>query len=378
MIRPLRWYGLLCALLAFSACTNFDREDRLEDLRVLAVRTEPAELFVSPLYLLPTGARPPLPSADVRMEVFAYDPRGGNVVVTSRLCTREEGRCIAEIPEDDRSSLAGIHTPSRIEQEVDNLDTDPTGRIRGLDYPFEFTENDIASFMPFGIFSEYVYLAMDVDNPNQDIVARESAFKRFPVSLNLWDPSTPPELRASLVEQLQRSFGVALCDERVPDDEYQEGPTTCVEPREANENPSLLGFRILEADERPADGVLTTDEASPDVGVRSLLRVSRGATLRVEPIFAPGVRERYQIIGYTIEDSALFIENRLEDTVASWYSTAGNVSTGQSTLQFDGNLAISWALPQTGIAAGQRDSLIVVIRDQRGGAAVGQITVEYR
>ena len=43
-----------------GGCAYFDREDRVEDTRILAIKTEPAEVKFSPLYsLLPPDQRPP-------------------------------------------------------------------------------------------------------------------------------------------------------------------------------------------------------------------------------------------------------------------------------------------------------------------------------
>src|SRR4051812_10926627 len=53
-----------------GGCTNFPREDRVEDTRVLAIKTEPAEILYSPLFLTPASQRPPgfpLPSVDVNV-----------------------------------------------------------------------------------------------------------------------------------------------------------------------------------------------------------------------------------------------------------------------------------------------------------------------
>lgn len=370
---------LSCALI--GACADFDREDRIEDLRVLAVRTEPAEILYSPIYaVLPSEQRPPLPTTDVQVEVFAFEPRGGPVEAGVWRCPPGTGICElrdaeGKLPADVPDELGEV-----FEAEVDELERDPSGLVRGLELTYRFTPDIVDAYVPKtpdgqpvpSFFPEYAYFIVDIDSPSHDEIRHETAFKRLPVGLDLFDPGLPAEFR----DALGAAFGIELCDERVPDEEYVEGRTSCVEPRGANQNPSLLGFDLLAPDEEPEEGARTAETSQ--LGTESLLSVPRGGSVSVVPVFRPGARERYQVLGFEIESSELFIENRLEDLACSWYTTRGDVSAGLTSLPLDPSLGVTWFLPSAGVEPGERDVLVMVVRDQRGGTAVGRITVEYR
>ncbi|HEY4221892.1 MAG TPA: hypothetical protein VGO62_11120, partial [Myxococcota bacterium] len=66
-----------------GACTNFDRQDQLKDLRVLGAQLSPPEIEYP--VTLSTGA-PPFSPVHVDVDVFAFDPRGGTVHTAVTLC----------------------------------------------------------------------------------------------------------------------------------------------------------------------------------------------------------------------------------------------------------------------------------------------------
>lgn len=381
---------LLVACALFGACTNFDREDRIEDLRVLAVRTEPAEILYNPLYAFTRpDERPPgleLPGVDMQVEVFAVEPRGGLVRSEVRLCPDGNFACVdfdpshlfADLGGEPRIDLEEAYLPRAAETDVD-LERDPAGQLPGLRFDWRFTEAVIDSIVPRtaggdpipSFFPELPRFAIDLESKAHAEVTRETAFKRVPVGVDLWDPSLPPEFR----DTLSVALGIQLCDERVPDEEYVEGRTDCVEPRGPNQNPALIGFDVLAPDEEPEDGVRTAETS--DLGLSSVLSVPRGGVVSLMPVFAPGTLERYQVLSFDIEASTLTIENRREDLALSWYTTRGD-AFGETSLQFGGHFGVDWSLPFSGIEPGERDVLVLVARDQRGGTAVARVTVEYR
>lgn len=379
------------------ACSNFDREDRIEDLRILAVRAEPPEILYSPLYALTTpDSRPPglpLEGVEMELEVYAFEPRGGLVRTSVNLCPADERACIdfdvdkilANLEENARKEVAAVYRPTQLENEPISQAIDPAGRIPALKWRFDFSPAVIDSLVPKGadgrptlsFFPSFPRIAVDIESPEHAEVARETAYKRISTAVDLWDPSLPADFRAGIANGL----GIQLCDERVPDEEFVEGPATCLEPRMANRNPTLLGFYLSSEDEQPEEGmrfVPLSEQSALDIGPRSQIRVARGSSIRLEPVFAEGDAERYQAFRFNIENSKLEIENRREDFVGNWYSTGGSLSLGLTTIVFYNDLSVVWTLPATGVEAGDEDTLVAVFLDQRGGTAVGEVRVTYR
>jgi hypothetical protein len=391
------------AMLQGTACTNFDREDRIEDMRVLAMKAEPAEVLFSPLFLTPASQRPPgfpLPTVDVRMEAFAFDPRGGRTEVTTQLCPEGAGdsTCrlydveadLAAEPAENRDELRALLTPVKTQDEV-TADELPLGRVSPAVRTFTFSPAVIDFFIPDdadgnpvpSIFPELprvVYEAKNLDvvdeDPNDDVppVTKERAFKRIPVGLDLTSSNLPPDVAADFA----RAFGFELCTAPISEAEYEEqGRASCLERRVPNANPGLRGF-FLEADpEDITKGLLTTNDVPPDLGLGSLLIANPGDRVTVTPVFMPGSEERYQVVSFDIEASKVILLNRIEDIVCEWYSTRGDVSSTQTALQFNDGLGVTWQLPSDA-KSGEKDTMLLVVLDQRGGTAVAEITVEYR
>lgn len=411
------------AALGASGCTNFDREDRIEDMRVLAIKTEPAEILYSPFFLTPAEERPPvlpLPTVDVEVEVFAFDPRpapeealaadeeprGGRTSLSRQLCPEGAGdtTCrlydleadLAAEPAAVRDELRALLSPVVVE-DVITAEELPLGRLQPDTFTWSFTPPVIDFFIPdasdgnpipsiFPLLPRVVVEATNLDVAAQNdergpSVAREDleveterAFKRIPVALDLTSPDLPPDVAADFA----RSLGFELCTEPIaPDVHDQQGRASCLAPRVPNANPPLVGF-FLEADAAElTPGMVTTDAVPPDLGLGSLLRASPGAVITVTPVFLPGPAERYQVVSFDVEASRVTLLNRVEDLACDWYTTRGNVSSSRTALQFRDELGVSWQLP-TNVSAGERDSLVLVVLDQRGGTAVAEITVEYR
>lgn len=388
------------AVTPAAGCVDFDLEERIEDTRVLAVRHEPAEIMFSPLYLLPANQRPPfpLPTTTVQTEVFAYDPRGGRVSVATQLCPEgSDASCrlydkdfdtdFARLVEPAKSEVAALLEPQTIEVDVD--DGSAAGRI-GTTLSTDITPGVIDFFQPKNAEGENVpsifpllpRFAVEVENKTQRTdgaeVFRERAFKRLPLALDLADPSLGPDFTRTLADGL----GITLCDGPVPGadevaDADFEGLAPCLHPRGANLNPGLLGFR-LEATDVEDDLPQGYVEGEPDLGLQSLLRVSPGGRVAITPIWAPGSAERYQVISFDIESSELTVLNRVEDLACTWYSTRGDLSGTLTSLQFNNErLGIVWQLPSDA-ASGERDSLVLVVLDQRGGTSVAELHVVYR
>ena len=390
-------------------CTNFDLPERITDTRVIGIRTEPAEILFSPLFLTPAAQRPPffpLPSFDVDVEVFAFDPRLGSTTTTIQLCPEGSGdsscrlfdpqEALAGLPEPARTEVAALLVPQSYDGDIAE-DATPIGRITPNLFTYTFTPAVIDFLQPknadgeptASIFPLLPRFVVNIENHDvedgslTDVQAigrtppppnAERAFKRIPIAVDLTSPDLPAEFRQTLADGL----GVSLCEAPLPaGDDFVEGEAACLHPRVPNVNPALVGFRLEETD----DPTLLTKETLfgdvPDLGLGSFVRANPGATIALTPMFRDGGVERYQVISFDIESSKIKILNREEDLACTWYFTRGSVDSALTALEFGDHLGVVWRLPQNA-EPGERDSLILVVLDQRGGTSVAEVTVEYR
>lgn len=384
----------LVAVVAGSGCADFDRQDRVEDTRILGIRTEPAEVKFSPLYsLLPPNQRPPgfgLPApGEIEVEAYAFDPRGGDLVTTMQFCPDNGGDSSCLESWDPTERYEGLEGAARDsikelydvrEREVsldgDSLDARPEGRIPDASYTYNFNTPvldevvrgrlSIFPFTPRFVFQVDNESVIDPDGAN-----RERGFKRIPFGVDFADPTFPPDILDSLLSTL----GTKICEEGLGGDDFREGTTDCYAPLPPNKNPELLGFNLFGDPQQ--SGVLFGETA--DIGKNAVLSAARGTDLSLEPVFAPGTVERYQVFSFEVEANDLIIVNRKEDLAVSWYTTDGDISPATGSVQFGRNLTGTWTLPSVEAAdAGDVISLVVVIRDQRGGTDFARVEVELR
>ncbi len=391
------------ALLAvLSACTNFDQENKIEDTRVLGVKTFPAEILYSPLFLTAAAQRPPLPlpSVDVDVQVFAFDPRGGRTKVSVQMCPQgaTDSSCRLYQPETDiaaepaaaQADVRALLTPRVVEGAIAAA-ASPIGKITPDHFSYSFTPAVIDFFIPdddngnpipnvLPLLPRFVVEVENLDAKTGE-VKKERAFKRIPLAVDLTSADLPPQVAADIAS----SLGITLCTTEDPlrAEGFKQGLAACLARRVPNTNPALIGFNFEPDADKLTQGYvyahnpLVLDGDSPALAQESLLVSDPGAAIAITPVYTEGTVERYQVLTFSIEQSRLLLQNREEDFVNRWYCTRGNVSQTQTTLQFTDALGVVWTLPPDA-KAGERDSLYVVVLDQRGGTSFGQITVEYR
>ncbi|MDP2342204.1 MAG: hypothetical protein Q8O67_14705 [Deltaproteobacteria bacterium] len=336
---------VLVLLPALSACTQFDRQDQVKDLRVLAARTEPAEIFYD-------AAAPFIP-VDVTFSVFAYDPRGGSVTTTVELCA----------PDDETQC-----TPLGTNEGVADPE-DPAGRVTNAEFTVSIDDALFRSFVSTLSFTSALpTFQIVVENEGASGVTEELAFKRLPFTLDL--ATLPPPL-AGPIEQI---YGVPLCTpaspEAPPEPPLEPGTAVCVQPVPPNLSPVLVGFDIGSGD--PAEEVIIADAAA--FPPHAVLTAAAGSELRIDPVLAEGSIEHHQVQTLDLVSSALGLDNRTEDIAVTWTSTAGDVGRATTVISDESGLGIVWRLPEG--KAGDRCALVVVVFDQRGGIVVGQVDVE--
>ena len=406
-------YAILCGLFIFSGCQgcSFDQVTELKDIRILGMRTEPAEIIYSGLYILRgPGEEIPfvtLPEYEMDVEVFAFDPRGGLLTSTMQLCPLDaDTSCreydpvedLADVGDDERASLEAAYLPIERSERIEFPTTDrPSGQLMDMHYHYDFDVPVMDSIMydddgnlnlsPFSLLPRFV---MDLTNEERGDVSQERAYKRVPITLNYNDPDLPVELRDAILSGL----GITVCEEGVDRSTFEESITDCWLDRGPNQNPAFIGFNLVDENDLlqefnpsvygPDGGVVrTTAEVNglfyaetSQLGPTSLIRANPGATLYVRPVLKPDSREIYQVYGFDLDDQSLTIQNRWEDFAVNWYSTRGQVPD-LTTGQFQESLDAEWSLPFD-VEPGERDTIVMMMRDQRGGLAMGQITVEYR
>jgi len=412
--------------LAAAACGgNFDDESELHDLRILAIKTEPAEIKLPIRYLFAAPAeRPPewqLAEWTVDVEVFAFDPRQGALTTSMFMCPDhpDDPACLefdaaqfigASVTPQQRTELEAVYLPRTHANTLADPALNPAVPLVDNRFEFGFTTAVIDSllwregFDPIDLFLAPLLprLVADVRNSAVERYAHERAIKRFPLALDFQDPEMPREVLAAVTG----FFNATPCTSPPVDEEtFTEGPARCFYDRGANRNPLLTGFDLVDPDaeaQARARGeripaVRFSDQ--PQLGPNPVLPVEPGATLHLRPVFAPGSMERYQVYVASPVSGTLGLEDRLEDFVCFWYITGGGLGedgdqsnlTTSTAREGDAILAgpdagdirtpldLTWVvraaenLPPTG-----RDTLVLVVQDQRGGVAVGQLVVEYQ
>jgi hypothetical protein len=398
-------------VLTTASCVNFEQAERLLDVRVLGMRTSPAEILFSPIYLTPPAQRPPffaLPSVDVDIEYYAVDPRGGRLQTELKLCPEgQDSSCrlydptndLAELPPDARAEVAAALTPQTFAGDV-SFDSAPVGRALPASTTLTITPSVIDFFQPknaqgepvpsvFPILPRIVAAVsndqVDANAQNAD-VTRERAFKRLPLVLDLTSPDLPLDFQQNLASGL----GLTLCGEPLtPDTDYVEGDGSCLYGKSANENPRLNGFRF---ESSAVQSDLTKDMlygADVDIALSSTAVVNAGGLLALTPMFEEGTLERYQVISFDIESSKIKLINRVEQLAIEYFVTRGTTTTTSTSLDFGQALGTIWTTPgpcddagdereATCVRTGERDTLVMIVRDQRGGVTWADFTVTYR
>ncbi|MFH1812193.1 MAG: hypothetical protein ABIJ09_25880 [Pseudomonadota bacterium] len=422
--------GVALALSMAWGCNNgFDSPDELHDLRILAVRTEPAELKLPVRYLFaPPDQRPPdwtLPGWPVDVQVYAFDPRGGALTTSSFLCPEFDAdpSCLefssadfisADLPAAQQAELRAVYQAQTRANTLADPARDPAVPVGDNRFHFDFTPAVIDSLLwregadPWGLFLQPLLPRVVVQTRNDavDSLASERAFKRFPISLDFNDPELPPPL----MDLIANIFGAPPCAAPPADDDpFVEGPAPCFFDRGPNHNPVLTGFDLVdpyaEAVARAAGEPVPVIRFSerPQLGPHPVLLVEPGGTLHLRPVFLPDSMERYQVFVLAPFAQEFALHNRYEDFVCFWYVTGGALGGGdgqgnitsstsraggvdrESTVGFEAvrtPLDMDWVVagtPEHPLGEGTtRDTLVLVVEDQRGGVAVGQVIVEYR
>jgi len=369
----------------------FDAQFEINDLRILAVQTEPAEILYSPLFLFPDEALPPgfpKPTTEIKVTVFAYDPRGNEIDTRLQLCpaelTDEDDGCL----DYDYYEKKGEHPFPEITRPIEKTLTtkdSASGQIEAFEYTFSIGPDDFFTFLPKddagnlfpSLFPTYLIFDVKVsptDGPKEE---SERAYKRLPMYFDFANPATPPELADGAAEALGQRF----CTPEDNIEEFVPGTNAeCIYSKLANNNPDLLGFDIELSDVFPLE--LVTAESSNDVAyqLEDIVDVRPGDKLLINPVVTEESVEAYQVFSFDISTGEIPAINRKESLRVEYIISGGGFVDGPpfGSMQFssNGHIATIWALPNDRKKF-EEDVVIAVIRDQRGGTSVSEITVRY-
>ncbi len=385
-------YAIVCILFLSSvSCSMFDAQFEINDLRILAVQTEPAEILYSPLFLFPDEALPPgfpKPTTEIKVTVFAYDPRGNEIDTRLQLCpaelTDEDDGCL----DYDYYEKKGEHPFPEITRPIEKTLTtkdSASGQIEAFEYTFSIGPDDFFTFLPKddagnlfpSLFPTYLIFDVKVsptDGPKEE---SERAYKRLPMYFDFANPATPPELADGAAEALGQRF----CTPEDNIEEFVPGTNAeCIYSKLANNNPDLLGFDIELSDVFPLE--LVTAESSNDVAyqLEDIVDVRPGDKLLINPVVTEESVEAYQVFSFDISTGEIPAINRKESLRVEYIISGGGFVDGPpfGSMQFssNGHIATIWALPNDRKKF-EEDVVIAVIRDQRGGTSVSEITVRY-
>jgi hypothetical protein len=449
--RTLSSVARTCALplaVVVGGCVPLDDPGLLHDLRVLAVVTEPAELALPPLFFeesvfLENDA---YQIAVVDIDVFAFEPRGGLVEMTTRACPTPSvdnaNGCENFDPASaypalvDRQAFDAFFATNRAGAAPLAPSADPAGRV-----PFSRESRAITLAVAHhlfraadggsgddnkGVFAELsqstgttgtqpgrrfnlsglralnipfltpilprfdVTVVNDARLPHE--VSVEHAYKRMPMFIDLFLPLPSPfaEVRDEIVVEIESALGVPFCDPStlaLPDAvkvnsegelvdvddnllDVQLGPWHCLFPRRPNQNPTMQGILLLR-DSKPDKPVIGEGSVTPiaEVGVR------RGDAISVAPTFFT-YPELHQSLSWDIDAERIVVRNVIEDYVVDFAVTGGVLERAQTVPVVDAGLGITWLLPRDR-ELGSRDTIVLTVRDQRGGTSVGILTVIY-
>ncbi|MDP2344189.1 MAG: hypothetical protein Q8O67_24740 [Deltaproteobacteria bacterium] len=376
--------------------TTPSREHRVEDLRVLAIRAEPAAFTVA---LDGTVA-------DVVVTPAIYDPRGGQVTMHIGVCGPPSVfRSCTEIPVDVRTA------------DLDVDATHPLGRVRDTATTIRLTADDVRALLlpsasQLSVVPLQVSVVVDVSRRGAgDLIERERATLSLPLRLDprtataiddervrlCADPADPRENGLCLGIGVAGTCGDGVVDDnescdppdgdRCRDDCVSRdpcarvGPVPCLERLPPNLPPRITGFDT--DPERELFTLHTSAEGMADVAAGGLVVASRGGTIRFAPIVdVDGAFDLLQEFPLPSFDGRCGVQVRggcagQEAPSVRFYARDGRfdflVRNTGIPVNESGNTIGELAIKDT--AETRDEVVVVVVSDGRGGLDFAELTL---
>ena len=381
------WWFL--PVVAAAACTDdLPSYERIEDMRVLAVRADPPEV-------LQDGAAP----IDMRFSALVLDPRGGPIEATWSFCPVEEGRACREfeelmedVAEDPSAEVRALEpalrqmrtdltAPAQTALPLDEIVTPPDDELaeRGAwryavdDYaitaPAELYQYHLLTSALGGGLGAWPSAVLRLARPSEELLAA----KRMVIGLQ--------DLRfaASLIAA---EFGYTVCPGNEPQPDC-----ILIRDRTPNTNPVFVGVEVAAGDQ--AFGAeYRSIPIGPDGTVAGPVTVRAGEAIRVRPLIEQneqadaGDRDahpeyHYQSVRIELETEELFVDDLVEQVSVTWFVTGGSVEDTLTWPIFTKSLDTAYRAPSEPPAATNgRVTLWMVARDQRGGVAWMSVEIQ--
>ncbi|HEY0707401.1 MAG TPA: hypothetical protein VGG33_11425 [Polyangia bacterium] len=359
---PLFLGAFASVIVLASACAEDPPTPALvEDLRILAIRAEPPELLVDRL----ADQADPANQQAVTFEALVMDPRGGPMRFAWSFCPVDSNQTCGDFDERRKHAPAALHNVLDLaraqtlsgEALPGELVTSPAGLERftvpvaGELFAYHLADSG------FGLGNgAWASAVLAVKGATETLTAQ----KRVVLAardLAQWNP----ELAA---------FGWQICTGDAT-------PLGCLplRPRVPNRNPVFAGLEV-------ARGALATAPFEPlempvtQPGTNPLL-VAPGETLRLRPVFSADSEESFQTIESTLASDQLIVADHSEELIVSWFSTAGAFSDEQTARQLSKTLDNVFTAPAV-VPPGGMVSVFLVARDQRGGVAWTQVSLQVQ
>ncbi len=382
--------------------TTPSKEHRIEDLRVIAIRAEPASFYVDA-----DGSVP-----DVVVTPFVYDPRGGAVALQIGLCAPASfSQPCVDVPIEVRSVVLAAD------------EHHPLGRVTDTTATLSLTPRLLSTLLSsssssLSVVPVPITIVVDVTKPGTDPVERERATLTLPLRLDprtvnsvsedtavrlCADPADPGENAVCFGGSPPGPCGDGVVDanescdppdgDRCGDDCLRHdacapatrGSAPCLERLPPNEPPLITGFD-LNPSARTFD-VATSDQDVADVDVGAVAEVEPQPSLRIAPVVDVAgafdeVQEFFaaplepwcesQPVAACLSREAPSLRFYVPDGPFDLVAAEPNQPVNQS-----GNAQAELAIPR---AARRGDEVVVVVvaSDGRGGLDVAELTLRLR
>jgi hypothetical protein len=357
--------------LSASACGDLDNMTTVKDLRVLAVRTDPAG------FLVPLDDPSSLKDTTAKVTALVVDPQqpNGTMIVTSQSC-----------PDFIDTITAASGKPSKLCPGPDVTDTFPapldtilrtTPATTGSAMPVAGTPFQYEPQTTFGLTPEQVSLFFMNGSTGVKEIDQSVGYNRdfgtdaiVNLSFSLGDEST------AAIKRLV--YWPLLAPENLtpaPNPDPSKPSPTCPTSQVVNQNPDLEAIDLFH---RRADGIPTD---AYDRAAMPALSLANGDQLFVQPVFTDALAEHYFLRVRNAETNVVETQCRKELLTFQFFATAGTFEPAERTSELpvfltppdNGHIPTDsqWKAPKksSDLPADGHVTLWVVTRDERGGVS---------
>lgn len=326
----------LAILVAACGPGPNDTPGSVHDLRVLAMRLDPPEVF------LPMD--PSSPPVDVGIEALVASPEGGPVKLSLEGCPDTGSAACQGVADSLDPTQQTLYAPltdaHQASLPVPTLPSAPAvvyTESRSLPVPLLADLLKGAGYG--GLLGARPLFEVDASAAS----VSERAFKRLEVSY--------PD---SVYEVALAQAGISICDSNGQ-------PAGCValHPRTPNQNPVLEHVRY----QRSTDGPNAAWRALPS----GPLSVAAGERVTFFPVSKSGSAEKYQTLSIDVQNRTVKVTNETELLIYSWFATKGSFDLDVTEVSRTRGVRNAYTAPKTVPQAGEDAFVWIVLRDTRGG-----------